>query len=481
MQEIVKATHEGHDRYISKYHILERSHGFLVEGADRVPVTVERHPRHLAVCYTDPSTGQEAYERFGFYEFYAFSQRIAEVLMLGWKPLPQPDDRCEWGGLRDWALKQTAWALRTRLHGQWQRLLQQVEPTVLAVHRAIFAATMGCSPLALREELYQEPYLPHDIMRYRAAAIAAEFVCCYIHPDFWAEQGLTALHERWDEAWGRRFLDRLSGFTPEEQADLVEAFLVLLRNWLGFFSPNLEPYASLNKTLMQLPGGVPLGLIGNLTGLYLPRPLLERTELIVVTYLAEQRVPTHNRDVFHHARAPQIKDAMRRVAAHTHNDLSPRRTRDLMFVVDFLADYPEVHRGNLVGLAKKSIRWHREAADRRTTARLARLAPQTPTARPPIPLPDAPGVGFLDTVEAICEEGATMRHCVAAYAPGAVHGHHYLFHVAYAGEQATVMVDAGTGKLLQAHGPHNQRNHASVWGAHALQQWGRHWPVDRSP
>jgi len=182
--------------------------------------------------------------------------------------------------------------------------------------------------------------------------------------------------------------------------------------------------------------------------------------------------------VFHHTRAPQIKEAMRRVAAHTRNDLSPRRTQDLKFLVNFLVDYPEVHRGNIVGLADKSIRWHREAADRRTAIQLAELAPQTLTARPPLPLPQTPGVTFLDTVGAICEEGTEMRHCIASYARGAAEGHYHLFHVTYEGEHATVQVDAYSGRVLQAHGPRNQRNNAVAWGTKVLNQWGHQWPQE---
>jgi hypothetical protein len=243
---------------------------------------------------------------------------------------------------------------------------------------------------------------------------------------------------------------------------------------------------------MQLPGGVPYGLVGKLSRVYLQRPLVQRIELIVVTYLTERREPSPNLPIFHQARAPQIKEAMEQVAAYTGNRLSPRRTGDLMLLVDYLADYPDVYHGNIVGLAGRTIRWHRELTAlymaqlrefgaheffaRWRSLRNATLPPHTLTAQPPLPLPETPGVTFLDTVGAICEEGTDMRHCIASYARGAVDGRHHLFHVTYEGEHATVMVDAYSGRVLQAHGPRNQRNNAVAWGTRVLNQWGRQWP-----
>jgi hypothetical protein len=163
-----------------------------------------------------------------------------------------------------------------------------------------------------------------------------------------------------------------------------------------------------------------------------------------------------------------------------------------MFLVDYLADYPDVYHGNLVGLAGRTIRWHRELAARYMaqlrelgaheffarwrSLRNATLPPHTLTAQPPIPLPDMPGVTFLTTVEAVCEEGTEMRHCIASYARGAVEGRYHLFHVTHEGEHATVMVEAYSGRVLQAHGPRNQRNNAVAWGTRVLNQWGRQWP-----
>lgn len=66
-----------------------------------------------------------------------------------------------------------------------------------------------------------------------------------------------------------------------------------------------------------------------------------------------------------------------------------------------------------------------------------------------------------------------MHHCVGSYASRAVKGEAYFFHVAHQGDEATVQVDALSGRVIQAHGPRNKRNRAAVWGGKILAAWGR--------
>jgi PcfJ-like protein len=94
------------------------------------------------------------------------------------------------------------------------------------------------------------------------------------------------------------------------------------------------------------------------------------------------------------------------------------------------------------------------------------------TGRPPIPLPGQPNVVFLDTVGAVTREGERMHHCIASYIPRAVAGNCFLFHVDYAGEQASVEVNPW-GQVTQAFGPSNKRNVAAQWGRRVLGSWGR--------
>ena len=172
------------------------------------------------------------------------------------------------------------------------------------------------------------------------------------------------------------------------------------------------------------------------------------------------------------ARAPQIREALRRVAAHTRNDLRVTRQRDLRFLIDFLIDFPDPHQGTIVGLADKAIRWHQRqlALERATTVR--RYGAHRHVGTPPIPLPSDSAIRHLGTVEDIVDEGQRMGHCVASYVPEAIAGRCYLFHVEHEGDADPVMVQ-WDGAITEAAGPRNRRNEALPWGVGQLRQWAR--------
>jgi hypothetical protein len=291
LSSISRKTKNDGDAYVSKYQITEYPQAFRLDGgSDRVPVTVEQHPHCLAVRYLDPATGQERWYCLGFFEFRTLVQDIIWGLLLG------REKHATWHA---WTTIQIDRALRHRIYQQWQRLLQRVDPAVLAVQRKLYAATLRCAPLALRAELYRHPYLVKDIATYRAAAMAVILAC-----DMAKDRGPSLPREPFGL------------ICPEGVDTSTEASLALMHNWRGLFSPTGSPYRSLNRTLMQLPGGVPYGLVGKLSRVYLQRPLVQRIELIVVTYLTERREPSPNLPIFHQARAPQIKEAMEQVAAY---------------------------------------------------------------------------------------------------------------------------------------------------------------------
>ena len=154
----------------SKYHVMEHARGFSVEALDRPPVTVSCEPTFLEV---EPSLIGKP-QRFGFYDFRRLVRAVAEGLMRDWKPPRGMGPN--YMHIREWAIDQTARAITHRAHRQWKRLLGFVDQPVLAVHRSVFAATMDGAVVASCPELYRSPYLVRDIVRYRAAAIAARHV-----------------------------------------------------------------------------------------------------------------------------------------------------------------------------------------------------------------------------------------------------------------------------------------------------------------
>jgi hypothetical protein len=247
-----------------------------------------------------------------------------------------------------------------------------------------------------------------------------------------------------------------------------------MQNWRGLFSPTGQSYTSLNRTLMNLPGGVSHHVVCGLRRILLERPVTDRVEFTVAVLSAEfARII--NQLVLHRATRSQVERALRRVAAAIHTPLTSRRTGDLRTLVGYLADYPERHQGKLYGLADQAVRWHRHIYQCQIDEVLAQYGGDHPVALPSIPLPNHPGIRFLGRISEIVLEGREMRHCIASYAKKSLAGDSFLFHVEYKNEVASVEVDR-RGRVMQAYGPEDRRNGAARWGERVLRKWGRGFP-----
>ena len=463
-----------------------RRRALRIEGEGRNTVFVIPKPTCLLMRYRDER--REWHTRsYGFFDYYPLSDDVASGLIVGWEP---PEGKPGWPGVRAWVHKRTARAIGKRLHSYYKRSLDDVDPTVLALQRAVFAATFSAPGLVLGNKLYREKYVVKDVTRHRAAAVALAGLGTFSglrRERAWRDARATVL--RSTERAALEELAKSTGVrlsvhaTPERRfraASLpVDEALGVMEGWRGLFSPTGEPYRSLDRTLMNLPGGVPAGLMPYLSLVRLERPVLARSELAVLALHERRRFGADGsagkERVFRHASANRIARATRLVAEHTRNPLTARRTGDLRFVVDFLMDCPDEHGGNIVGLAEKSIQWHRRQQEEEVERTLKRLGRDRATEAPPVPLPGDPNVAFLADVRGVCEEGLRMKNCVASYAGRAAKGYCYLFHVSHAGEEATVEVDRA-GRVVQAAGPGNEINAASRWGRRVLNRWGKGFP-----
>jgi hypothetical protein len=122
-------------------------------------------------------------------------------------------------------------------------------------------------------------------------------------------------------------------------------------------------------------------------------------------------------------------------------------------------------------LAEKALRWHQHGPQEEIRKQvLERLGADTPTARPPVPLPDLPGIRFLGNVGEVVEEGRRMRHCIASYAASACAGDSYLFHIDHEGDACSLEVGR-LGIVHQAQGPRNTKNKATAHGVRVLSCW----------
>lgn len=482
-------SEQGMDTGKTNYMFTEGPDYFIVEAANRGRVRVTLHSTHFR------AEGEGVSTMFGLCELNNLTDWIADVMLEGWTPKPPKPGQDEWPGAKEWAKKQTAKALTRRVQAQRIRLLQKADKTILAVQRAIFAATFGDARLAYSEALYREKYIVSDIINYRAAAIAAARIQdlgeSYAR-DRVAQSpeaaALLALAQQWgvnvtlNPMGEGRWL--LGGEAPEVGATRnlsIGRCLTLMSEWRNLFSPTGQSYRSLDRTLMNLPGGVHANLVCELQRVHLSRPLMERLPLMAcMLFTRHHRKPQPNGHVFQHATRAQVLAAMDKVGSHLRRKLSPRRTNDVDTMVEYLADYPEQHNGNLSGLADKSIRWHRFQLERNREATLAKFGGDRPVARPPVPPLEVAGVRFLATVGEVVDEGARMAHCVSSYAEEALCGWAFLFHIEHNGELATVMLNHAGG-VVQAKGPRNEDNKAAAWGKRVLNRWGKQFPAWPEP
>jgi hypothetical protein len=427
---------------------------------------------------------------FGFYRLDALLHFIAEGLLWDWRP------RGEWPGAKAWALTRTARAIAGRVQARWKCMLAKADAQVLAVHRAVFRATFHDAPLMFNPAFYEDRYFVKDVIAYRAAAAAAvgALLLCrrQVRNLLRGAPRDRPLRERASRL-GMRCLrslrDESGSWCLAEGVD--EAVLLgQLREWKGLFSCDGRAYGALNRTLMGLPGGVPAARLCDLALIRLERPVTRRLELLALLAYARAAFTREENlgdgdlfgtvgtaHVFQHATEGQIKEAMRRASAHTGTPWSPRRSRDVGAFVRFLADFRGRHEGNLVGLAEKSIRWHRDSQRQEVEDFLQCHPAATPLAAPPVAAPDIPGVRLLATVGDVAAEAEAMQHYVITYAEEAMRGDCYLFHVTYRGEEATLEVSR-SGYVLQVSGPRNRRNKAAAWGARVLRQWGAGFPSE---
>jgi hypothetical protein len=448
---------KGMDVVQSKYNFHKQSDGFLIEAVDRTPVCITATPTSIVVAY-------DGYNRdmtFSPIDIPGIAKCAARGLMTEWRQL---DNKPEWHGAHEWARRQTAGTIYSRVREHCSGLAEAMNPLVLQVHKKVFAATYGFGELAFSEELYNDNYIVSDILRYPAAAVA----CRYIE-ELRLEREMSSLS---GPALAKGY--RIDGLTPMGDFDQTRAALESLGNWMSLFSITGGNYTSLNRTLMNLPRGVPGKLLVHLNKIRLCRPITDRIELIAAIAGAPYRSQRLN-EVCLHARRDQIIRSVRLVQEHIRQPISLRRASGIGFAIRFVDDCPERYNGNLVGRTKNAIRWHTQDSELRSKAIAEQLGRETATAKPPIALPDMAGVRFLEAVGEVCDEGAGMAHCLASYAERAVSGSCYLFHIEHGDESASVQVSR-YGRVVQSHGPRNRPNKAAEWGKRVLNRWGRNFP-----
>jgi hypothetical protein len=482
---------------VSKYVFGEFEAGFRIASHDRVPVYVERFDYGFRVF--DDRDRSEPIATFGFFAFPQMLESISSIIMSEWeRPIRGSNtapDLSIYGGIADddlrfdvyeWARKQTRISISSRVKVQWERLLSGASPLIVQLQKKVFCASHNPTAKSMFiPEIYEDKYVVSDVMNYRGAAVALQMLDdLTVSPRVRKIESDPSFLKVSEELKHLGLSERLQLNVKEDVSGMSGARAVdYMRNWQILFAMNGSPYRALNTTLQNLPGNVPPSFLVNLRYGRLLQPIFDRSPLILAcSYFGIISGPMYGMIdpetekkldlIFLRATTSDVKKAIAMVARANHDVHSPRRSRHIYSLVNYLLDTPDINSTTLVGLTKAAIRYHREELEKHRSQEQKRVNLDARTAVPPIGFPTISGVRFLSTVGDIFEESAEMNHCVYSYATPAVSGEHYLFHVEKNGSSATMQVSP-SGEILQCLGPRNRSNYATNWAKKAVRPWSK--------
>jgi hypothetical protein len=433
----------------SIYKIEQLPNGFIVTGEGRVTTKVKlsEDKMRFEVGHTRNRYDEN---NVGLIEGRALITKAAGCLMKDWTPVKKNKNGFVPPKLKNWVIGRTGRALAKRIKAERLRLIEKADPKVLAIQKAVFAAS-GQAPLELFDPyLYEKnKYYLQDIIKFPAAAMTV--------------------------------LDRITA----GHSGYVNKDVIVNNDWKQLYvSRGKEVYTSLNKTLMNLPGGVPISILANFPKVHLERPIYSRRELVFTLSCSGHHEWHRNegnsgitkeiRHLLMNVSADEVTRSAKKLSEHMRTPFNLRKAYEVHRLALYIMDAaPHItHNGNLVGLMEKAIEYHRQASWNNCG-----VPPDTLTAVPPIPLPANKGVVFLKNVREVVEEGQNQHHCIGSYAKTAVNGTYYLFHIIHKGQSASVQVGATTGTVVQAYGPYNSTNEASKWGKSILGKWASKLPL----
>jgi hypothetical protein len=451
------------------YEVYELKDGFKIvpSESDRPPVTYKMDKRGF---WFQVKKGENlSYDRFDYiplYAYYPLVDRAVDRIYDTWNPPKRSESHKREVAVTKYCKRSTGKSLNKIIHEIWKRKRDSLDPTVIALHKKLFSVSKGTGNWervnAILKNRKKYKYLIDDLLKYSAARIAI-----------------------------------LHSYGFEDNA--------LLEDWKIAYAKDAKVYTSLNKTLMNFPGGVVYYNALSLSMIKLPEPVTTRIRIYAYAMIARSHVVIqHNSEeklirVLAKSTDEDIKKAIQYMWHYFPATFTGdfRKTKGIEHAFTLIFDYPPSMIGdwNILGLAKRAelyqhdlalqqqirlqeweeqrVRYEAESAERAEKWRKEQEAIKTSkTALPPIKLPEVENIGFLDSYEMVVQEGIHMEHCIANYAEAAVKGRCYLFHVNYEGEMASVEVNP-SGFVNQSYGPRDTINKASEYGRKVLTDWAK--------
>lgn len=417
------------DKPKSKYTIENIPGGFVVR----------REGNHeLVVAYEDTYI-HVGHKRLGLYCYPQMVDAIAEYFLdaVVSRYLSKSD--------RKEAVAMIARALSRRIKPHWQHLIEFVPPEISHLARLMWSSVHTDAAILHRHEIYAEGciHLYSDLKKYHACRLIAK-----------AEEKRIDPH-----------------FSEERHLLLIES----VKNWRQLYAENVTSPKAFNKTLDTLPHALSFHDISSLANVHLVEPISSRLHMIAVLCGAD-----HFHWFMHERLVLQADDAMLKAAGDlVEYRVSARsKTAHVRNLITFVLDYPAPFGGDFLGLARRSLEWHRENYIHEDV-RLPFDAP-LPLLNLDYTALEAQGVKPLRMVGDVVREGEWMHHCVGSYARRAYLGHSFLFHVEHKEDKATIELDA-QGRVQQAYGPRNTINTACKWGVEQLMTAAKNLKVEVVP
>jgi len=381
------------------------------------------------------------------YDFYRLVNWTVAELYSTWKPpkekqTPYKDydgnitDYFTPNNVQKWARKVTASSLNHVIREIWQENIDTLDSTVRDIHRLCFSLSPTSKYIDITSIQNfinnKDKFSLSDFYNYKAMRVVVTY----------------------NNSWHKPGADNYD-------------------NWMTAYSDDDTAYPSLRKTLMNLPNNIPYSsLLPALSTIHLPEPATTRVRLMAYTSMqGDYRMKEPFMRMVLRSSDEEIKKAMLLVSKAQDFETTPLRSgRRMMDTISYMRDYDGGALGDwtLLGLAKRSIHYHRNIAKYNAMKQKEKFGQST--AIPPIPLPEDKHVKFLQTYGDVVQEGTDMNHCIAGYAPQAVSGSCFLFHVDYKGHKASVEINR-FGQLVQAQGIRNTQNKATAYGKRVLGQW----------
>lgn len=524
-----------HLRDRSRYLIEESERGFTISSPGRITTYVTlREDYQFLVTKIEGLDPHEEYmgTKVGPYNFRSLLTAVAKMLLSEYKrPSEKIPEKLRKTHnvdfmpetLKKWVEGRVQMALNHKIHEQWARLIALIPPHINTIAKKYFRTTLAYHPIVTNSDLYERhPYLVKDLGTYFSA------LAMFHH----GQENYIRMSSDMIAIYGGRVDDRpLSMFDANPVRGMVnisrhdvsnhktthaniteDEYFSLMDNWRNLYSYNFKTYRALDVTLNNVKSVSGRMLAKYLPIIYLERPIYQRLELSALLaafeklanegitsqlpYLPQspdynQRgredrdVKIHNANLFQYATDAQVRTVMERVGNYiNHGPFNHRKITQISTAIGFILDFPERHRGNIVGLADKSIDWHRHTQERMEEERRKSEDPNTLNALPPITLPEDENIRFLSKVGDLYDESSVMKHCVYSYKYQTINGNSFIFHVDKDGDMATIEISR-EGDLIQAQGIHNRKysvlnpkktNAAILYGRRILSAWGRNFP-----